>query len=129
MFKKIAVTVSLGALSLTGCSAASTQGTAGPDGAGSPASFSADPSTPPTAAVVTAPASASATTATATATATASNAPPAGPVVPHTTVAPAAPSVPPDPAVDGVQAAATLGWGTVLAGDEFSYAGAPDATK
>ncbi len=33
------------------------------------------------------------------------------------------------PAGDGAQAAAALGWGPVLAGDEFSYTGAPDATK
>ena len=30
---------------------------------------------------------------------------------------------------DGTQAATTFGWGPVLAGDEFSNTGAPDATK
>lgn len=38
---------------------------------------------------------------------------------------------PPDPAPtgDGTTAAATLGWGNPVAGDEFNYTGAPDATK
>ncbi len=31
--------------------------------------------------------------------------------------------------VDGTQAAATQGWGSVVAGDEFEYAGVPDAAK
>ncbi|WP_307036029.1 glycoside hydrolase family 16 protein [Arthrobacter sp. B3I4] len=39
----------------------------------------------------------------------------------------AAPAAP--PAGDGVQAAAAFGWGPVLAGDEFSYTGAPDPAK
>ena len=30
---------------------------------------------------------------------------------------------------DGLQAATTLGWGTPVAGDEFNYVGAPNATK
>ena len=36
---------------------------------------------------------------------------------------------PPPPANDGTTAAATLGWGTPVAGDEFNYTGAPDAAK
>lgn len=37
------------------------------------------------------------------------------------------PTVP--PVGDGTTAAATQGWGAVVAGDEFNYAGAPDAAK
>lgn len=46
--------------------------------------------------------------------------------------APAAPAVSQAAAAtagDGTQAATTFGWGPVLAGDEFSNTGAPDATK
>ncbi|WP_427007398.1 family 16 glycosylhydrolase [Pseudarthrobacter sp. H2] len=56
---------------------------------------------------------------------------PAAPVA----AAPAAPAAPVAAAAaaatagDGTQAATTFGWGPVLAGDEFSNTGAPDATK
>lgn len=138
MFKKIAITVSLGALSLTGCSAASTvgtAGTAGPGTAGGPtSSSSAAPGSPATSAASTAGT-------TGTAPATAPTSAPAGPVVPHTpapeasaaetptTDAPVTPPAPAAPTGDGVQAAAAFGWGAVLAGDEFSYSGAPDVTN
>jgi hypothetical protein len=58
---------------------------------------------------------------------------PAAPAV--KTVAPKAPAVPAKPAPapatagNGTQAASTLGWGPVVAGDEFNYTGAPDRTK
>jgi hypothetical protein len=35
----------------------------------------------------------------------------------------------PAPAGDGITAAAKFGWGSVVAGDEFNYTGAPDSTK
>ena len=63
-------------------------------------------------------------------------APAAKPAVPAVkTVAPKAPTVPAKPAPapatagNGTQAASTLGWGPVVAGDEFNYTGAPDRTK
>ena len=36
---------------------------------------------------------------------------------------------PPPPPTDGTTAAATLGWGPVVRGDEFNYTGAPDPAK
>ncbi|MEQ4517771.1 glycoside hydrolase family 16 protein [Pseudarthrobacter sp. B907] len=135
MFKKIAITVTLGALSLTGCSAASSAGTAAPTKAVSPTSSAraASPtSAPATSAAAPAPAetTAAAPAAPPAAAAAAPNTPPAVPAA--ASAVPAAPAValaPAAPAGDGAQAAAALGWGPVLAGDEFSYAGAPDATK
>ncbi|MFP3463850.1 glycoside hydrolase family 16 protein, partial [Arthrobacter globiformis] len=49
---------------------------------------------------------------------------PAQPAPAPAAVAPAA-STP----ASGTQAASTLGWGSVVAGDEFNYTGAPDRTK
>jgi hypothetical protein len=58
---------------------------------------------------------------------------------PATAAAPKAPAAPAQPAAaagtvapaagSGTQAASALGWGTVVAGDEFNYAGTPDRTK
>ncbi|QDW29958.1 family 16 glycosylhydrolase [Arthrobacter sp. KBS0702] len=38
-------------------------------------------------------------------------------------------NVEPEPSPDGTQAAVVFGWGPVVAGDEFSYTGAPDPLK
>jgi hypothetical protein len=43
--------------------------------------------------------------------------------------APAATAPAPVAAGNGTQAASALGWGSVVAGDEFNYTGAPDRTK
>ncbi len=135
MFKKIAITVTLGALSLTGCSAASTTGPTGPSTAASPTSSSraAAPASTPATSSAPAPAATTATAAPAAPPAaappgpnTAPTAPAAAPAAP---AAPAVPRAPAAPAGNGAQAAAAFGWGPVLAGDEFSYTGAPDATK
>jgi hypothetical protein len=59
---------------------------------------------------------------------------------PATAAAPKAPAAPAQPAPapvaaaattpgSGTQAASTLGWGSVVAGDEFNYSGTPDRTK
>ncbi len=164
---KIAIALSLGALSLTGCSAAPTIGAPAPSQATRPAvdstssaatkasrpaaastssaaaaPKSAKPSAPKpvggTAAATAdpgveaapaapAPAAAAAAGA-AQAAATTGSTPAAAPVA----VAPAAP-VAAQAAVaatgSGSQAATARGWGAVVAGDEFSNAGAPDATK
>jgi len=151
LFKKFVITATLGALSLTGCSAASGAGAA-PGPASRPAS-SAPATVPPAGPASSAPAtvppagpaSASPTSPAAAPAETSAAAAPAtpAPASPRTSQAPAAPArtaptpAPPAPvapagaapAGDGVQAAAAFGWGPVLAGDEFSYTGAPDATK
>jgi hypothetical protein len=67
---------------------------------------------------------------------------PAAPTTAVQAAAPEAPAVPAKPAPapaavtpaastpgSGTQAASTLGWGSVVAGDEFNYTGAPDGTK
>ena len=56
-------------------------------------------------------------------------APAAAPAAAPANVAPAAAPVAPAAAGSGTQAAAARGWGPVVAGDEFSNAGAPDRTK
>jgi hypothetical protein len=50
-------------------------------------------------------------------------------VVPKAPAVPAKPAPAPATAGTGTQAASTLGWGPVVAGDEFNYTGAPDRTK
>ncbi|WP_227878648.1 glycoside hydrolase family 16 protein [Arthrobacter dokdonensis] len=65
-------------------------------------------------------------TAVSTATPTVASSPaPAPTSSPATAASPAAPA----PAGDGTQAAVKFGWGSAVAGDEFSYTGAPDSTK
>lgn len=121
-----------GALSLTGCGvAATTNAASAPTSAGRTSSpSSAAPATAP----VAAPAAA---TAEPTASGSGQTTAPAG-ADPATAIAPAlaAPAavlpVAKEAAAstgDGTQAAASLGWGPVLAGDEFSNTGAPDSTK
>lgn len=139
MYKKIAIVMAMGgALSLTGCGLAATANaptsagrTSSPSSAApvaSPVPSSAAATEEPTASSsgqTTAPAAADPTTAIAPAPAP----PPAAPAA----AAPA--NVPPvakqaaATAGDGTQAAATFGWGPVVAGDEFSNTGAPDSTK
>jgi beta-glucanase (GH16 family) len=162
--------MTMGALSLTGCSAASTTpGAAAPSASGRASAPSAS-----TSSAETAPAPHAATPDSDEAAASAGTAPtqtpaadtPVGGTTPGDAVsgatpgdpaaatavapaaaapvpaAPAAPAAPvPAPAApvaaaaaaatagDGTQAATTFGWGPVLAGDEFSNTGAPDATK
>jgi hypothetical protein len=166
---KLAIALSLGALSLTGCSAAPTAGAAGPSPA-TQASRPAADSTSSAATQASRPSAASTSTAAAapkpaaspapkpaggTAAATAApgvDAPPAAaapavaPITPaaaggaqavattgSTPAAPAATPVAAQTAVaatgNGSQAATARGWGAVVAGDEFSKAGAPDSTK
>lgn len=53
----------------------------------------------------------------------------AAPAIPANPVAAARVPAASAPAADGTQAAATFGWGPVVAGDEFSNTGAPDSAK
>lgn len=164
---KIAIALSLGALSLTGCSAAPTAGAAAvsPATGAAPSAAASTPSAATQAAHPAAKATASA--AAASKPAAPSTPKPVGgtdaaPAAPGTDVAtpaaspvaaPAAPAAPaagaqaaatPAPTAvtapvaaqaavaatgDGSQAATARGWGAVVAGDEFSKAGAPDSTK
>lgn len=163
---KVAIALSLGALSLTGCSAGPTSGAA----AVSPATEAAHSAADSTSSAAT-QASHPAAKATASAAATPKPAAPSAPKpVSGTAAAPAAPGAgaAPAPAAaavapaagaqaaaapapapapvtaaaapvaakaavaatgDGPQAATARGWGAVVAGDEFSKAGAPDSTK
>lgn len=161
--KKIAIVMTIGALSLTGCSLAPT-----PDRASAPSPVDRASSPSPAAHAAAASAAAPATAATASAAASAPGTAPAPAAAasapasaPGTTTAPAAPAsgsaaaapaasapaVAPAaataapaaapaaspaaavPTGDGAQAATALGWGPVLAGDEFSNTGAPDPAK
>ncbi|WP_277525767.1 glycoside hydrolase family 16 protein [Arthrobacter sp. ES3-54] len=157
--------MSLGALSLTGCSVAPTAGAAAP----SPATQASRPAADSTSAAATKasrPAAASASSAAAAPRTakpsapkpvggTAATADPGVEAAPAAAVAPAAApagpaaagaaraaattgSTPPAAivaaqaavaATGGSQAATVRGWGAVVAGDEFSKAGAPDSTK
>lgn len=146
MFKKIAIAMTMGALSLTGCSVApTTQGADAPSPTGqasrpaaaAAASAKATTATPAPGSAST-PAPAPSTAATQGAAAAPAPATQPGAVVPasagtaKTAAAPVAPAAAPavaSTAGDGTQAAATLGWGPVVAGDEFSNTGAPDSTK
>ncbi|MFJ5697373.1 glycoside hydrolase family 16 protein [Arthrobacter sp. NPDC093139] len=56
-------------------------------------------------------------------------APAKAPVAPQGNAVPAANVAAAPAAGNGKQAATTLGWGPVVAGDEFSYTGAPDSAK
>lgn len=155
-FNKIAIALTMGALSLTGCGAAPTAGAS----ALSPASEASRPavaSTPSAAAATKAPATGSAlkpvggtatpaadpgvvaapaapaTPAAAPVDAPAAGAAPAAAPAGSTPAAPAPAPVSAQAAVaatgDGSQAATARGWGAVVAGDEFSNTGAPDSTK
>ncbi|WP_231494252.1 glycoside hydrolase family 16 protein [Arthrobacter sp. 9MFCol3.1] len=159
---KVAIALSLGALSLTGCSAGPTSGAA----AVSPATEAAHSAADSTSSAAT-QASHPAVKATASAAATPKPAAPsapkpvsgtaAAPVAPGAGAAPAPAATAVAPATDaqaaaapapvtaaaapvaaqaavaatgdGSQAATARGWGAVVAGDEFSKAGAPDSTK
>ncbi len=165
---KIAIALSLGALSLTGCSVAPTIGAAAPSPA-TQASHPAADSTSSAATKASRPAAASASSAAAapkttakpsapkpvggTAAATADPGVEAAPAAPAPATAGAAPAAatsgstpaaapvavaPAAPVAaqaavaatgSGSQAATARGWGAVVAGDEFSKAGAPDSTK
>ena len=132
MFKKIAIVMTMGALSLTGCGLAPT-----PNGASapSPAGLASEPATPaPTTSATASPAptasGSSETPASAAATPAVTSEP-----APEPAAAPAPAPAPPAAGQnlattgDGAQAAANFGWGPVLVGDEFSNTGAPDPTK
>jgi hypothetical protein len=149
-FSKMAIALSLGALCLTGCGAASTAGAAAPssgqavrsaEAAASPAA-----STPPAAAaakaastpkaaatgVAAAPVKADTAPVGKTAAGSGVDAAPAAVVPAAAPVAPAAAPVTAQAAVaatDATEAATARGWGAVIAGDEFSNTGAPDSTK
>ncbi|SKB90876.1 Beta-glucanase, GH16 family [Arthrobacter sp. 49Tsu3.1M3] len=163
---KVAIALSLGALSLTGCSAGPTTGAAAvspatgtahsaADSTSSAATQAARPAAKATASVAAAPKPA-APSAPKPATGTAgAPAAPGADSAPARAAAPAAPAVgaqaagthaaaAPAPTAatapvaaqaavaatgDGSQAATARGWGAVVAGDEFSEAGAPDSTK
>jgi hypothetical protein len=153
---KVAIALSLGALSLTGCSAGPTTGAAAVS-PGTEAAHSAAGSTPSAAtqasqpvekakaslAAAPKPAAPSAPTPiTGTAGAPAARAANAAPARATAPVAPAAgaqAAAAPAPTAataaaaaatgDGSQAATARGWGAVVTGDEFSKAGAPDSTK
>jgi hypothetical protein len=160
--KKLATVLTVGALSLTGCSLAPTgSGATGPDAAAPGLSAETAPApvnkaaaapkaaTPaPKAATTSAAAKAAAPAASAPKPAAAAPAPAVVPAAAPKVAAPApkpapaktpvssqAKAVPaanlaPAPAADGgKQAATTLGWGAVVAGDEFSNTGAPDSAK
>jgi len=163
---KVAIALSLGALSLTGCSAGPATGAAAvspatgaahsaADSTSSAATQAAHPAAKATAPVAAAPKPA-APSAPRPATGTAG-----APAAPRADSAPARAAAPVAPAVgaqaagthaaaapaptaatapvaaqaavaatgDGSQAATARGWGAVVAGDEFSKAGAPDSTK
>ncbi|AXJ11713.1 hypothetical protein CFN17_05435 [Arthrobacter sp. PM3] len=134
----------MGALALTGCSVAPTAGVS----ATSPTPSASQESRPAPGAAAPKPAAASAVkpapgTATAGPVDVAAEAAPAAvaPAAPAAVApAPQAAAAAPVPAPvtaqadvaatgDGSQAAAVRGWGAVVAGDEFSKAGAPDSTK
>ncbi|WP_261792379.1 glycoside hydrolase family 16 protein [Arthrobacter sp. PM3] len=141
---KLAVAMAMGALALTGCSVAPTAGVS----ATSPTPSASQESRPAPGAAAPKPAAASAVkpapgTATAGPVDVAAEAAPAAvaPAAPAAVApAPQAAAAAPVPAPvtaqadvaatgDGSQAAAVRGWGAVVAGDEFSKAGAPDSTK
>ena len=158
---KVAIALSLGALSLTGCSAGPTTGAAAvspatgaahsaADSTSSAATQAAHPAAKATAPVAAAP---KPTVPSAPKPATGTAGAPAAPgadAAPARAAAPVAPAAgaqaaaaPAPTAVtapvaaqaavaatgDGSQAATARGWGAVVAGDEFSKAGAPDSTK
>lgn len=158
---KVAIVLSLGALSLTGCSAGPTTGAAAVSPA-TGAAHSAAGSTSPAATQAAHPAAkAPASVAAAPNPAVPSAPKPAtgttgAPAAPGTDAAPARAAAPVAPAAgaqaaaapaptavtapvaaqaavaatgDGSQAATARGWGSVVAGDEFSKTGAPDSTK
>lgn len=132
MFKKIAIVVTMGALSLTGCGLAPTTDEA-------PAASSADGASAPATPAPTATASASpaatasnsqtsaAAAATEAAAVTSAQAPAAAPAPAPAAAQPASQAL--ATTGDGAQAATAFGWGPVVTGDEFSYTGAPDRTK
>lgn len=170
---KLAIALSLGALSLAGCSVAPTTGAGAPSpttqASGSAAAFTSSAATkasrPAAASTSSAPAApesaapsapkpvggpAAAIADPGVDAAPAAAAPAATPIAPETAggaqaaaatgstpaapaAAPAAAPVAAQAAVaatgDGSQAATARGWGAVVAGDEFSKAGAPDSTK
>jgi len=158
---KVAIALSLGALSLTGCSAGPATGAAAvspatgaahsaADSTSSAATQAAHPAAKATAPVAAAPKPAVPSApkpATGTAGAPAAPGADAAPARAAAPVAPAAgaqaAAAPAPTAVtapvaaqaavaatsDGSQAATARGWGAVVAGDEFSKAGAPDSTK
>ena len=158
---KVAIALSLGALSLTGCSAGPATGAAAvspatgaahsaADSTSSAATQAAHPAAKATAPVAAAPKPAVPSApkpATGTAGAPAAPRADAAPARAAAPVAPAAgaqaAAAPAPTAVtapvaaqaavaatsDGSQAATARGWGAVVAGDEFSKAGAPDSTK
>ncbi|WP_457972868.1 glycoside hydrolase family 16 protein [Arthrobacter sp. D1-17] len=164
--KKLATVLTLGALSLTGCSLAPTGGGAGPEAAAAGLSAATAPAAPTKAAAApkaAAPApKAAATKSAVKATDKAAAAPVAKPAAPAAAPAPAPAVLPvtapkpapaPKPAAaktsvaqqakavpaanvapaaasgSGNQAATMLGWGPVVAGDEFSNTGVPDRAK
>ncbi|WP_459384996.1 glycoside hydrolase family 16 protein [Arthrobacter humicola] len=158
---KVAIALSLGALSLTGCSAGPATGAAAvspatgaahsaADSTSSAATQAAHPAAKATAPVAAAPKPAVPSApkpATGTAGAPAAPGADAAPARAAAPIAPAAgaqaAAAPVPTAVtapvaaqaavaatgDGSQAATARGWGAVVAGDEFSKAGAPDSTK
>ena len=158
---KVAIALSLGALSLTGCSAGPTTGAAAVSPATGAAHSAAD-STSPAATQAAHPAAKAPAPVAAAPKPTVPSAPkPAtgtagAPAAPGADAAPARAAAPVAPAAgaqaaaapaptavtapvaaqaavaatgDGSQAATARGWGAVVAGDEFSKAGAPDSTK
>ena len=145
MFKKIAIVMTMGALTLTGCSVApTTQGADAPALTGEASRSAAATASAKATTAASAPSSASAaapapssdpmqSAAAAPAPATQPGAvEPAPAGTPKSVATAATTTVVPAAAAtggDGTQAATTLGWGSVVAGDEFSYTGAPDSTK
>ena len=163
---KVAIALSLGALSLTGCSAGPTTGAAAvspatgaahsaADSTSSSATQAAHPAAKATASVAAAPKPAAPSAPTPATGAAGAPAAPGADSAPARAAAPVAPAVgaqaagthaaaAPAPTAatapvaaqaavaatgDGSQAATARGWGAVVAGDEFSKAGAPDSTK
>jgi hypothetical protein len=163
---KVAIALSLGALSLTGCSAGPTTGAAAvspatgaahsaADSTSSAATQAAHPAAKATASVAAAPKPAAPSAPKPATGAAGAPAAPGADSAPARAAAPVAPAVgaqaagthaaaAPAPTAatapvaaqaavaatgDGSQAATARGWGAVVAGDEFSKAGAPDSTK
>lgn len=166
--KKLATVLTVGALSLTGCSLAPAGGASVPDPAAAGLSAETAPSTPTKTAAASKAAAAAPKAAATKSGAKAADKPASAPApkqaaaqaaapapalaVPQATAAkpavsaprpapaktPAAPEAKAVPAANvapaaaagsGNQAATTLGWGPVIAGDEFSTTGAPDRAK
>jgi beta-glucanase (GH16 family) len=126
LFKKIAIVMTMGALSLTGCGLApTTNGASAPSSAGRASAPATPAATASSAAASPAP------------TASSSDPTPAPAAAVTSEPAPAAAPAPAVPAAgqplattgDSAQAATAFGWGPVLMGDEFSNTGAPDRTK